>query len=131
MGSSFVLLLVCWVYVVICLPICTPNNLHISDFSNYSIWQLEGDGSFSLAFEHCEIVRVSPKNAKRCLHGSHIVFIGDSVTRYMYLSLVNFLALEKWAPSIAHVADPTYPRNPMWERILTIGQSIIMIPTNY
>jgi len=31
-----------------------------------------------------------------CLKGKHVVFVGDSVTRYQYLSLVSFLEKGGW-----------------------------------
>ena len=36
------------------------------------------------------------EGAYACLKGKHVVFVGDSVTRYQYLSLVSFLEKGGW-----------------------------------
>lgn len=36
------------------------------------------------------------KKARECLKGRHIVFIGDSLTRYSYLNLANFIETGDW-----------------------------------
>ena len=35
-------------------------------------------------------------NIRSCLQDKRIVFVGDSLTRYQYLNLVNFLATGHW-----------------------------------
>ena len=35
---------------------------------------------------------------RACYHGRHILFIGDSLTRYQYLNLVQFLTYDSWTP---------------------------------
>ena len=34
---------------------------------------------------------------KTCLRNRHIVLVGDSITRYTYLNLVNYIEVGKWA----------------------------------
>ena len=93
------------------LPVCSPTTLRLTDFSNNSIWQLEPDGTFSLSFDHCQVRRILPAEAKQCLKGNHILFLGDSVTRYMYISLVTFLSANNWGSRISHSTNAKYPRN--------------------
>jgi hypothetical protein len=42
--------------------------------------------------KQCTFQRVSADQARECLHGKHIVLIGDSITRYMFDSLSVFVA---------------------------------------
>jgi hypothetical protein len=53
----------------------------------------------SREFQHglCEIHRYTSEEARRCLIGKHLNFIGDSVSRYGALSLAYFLE-GKWPP---------------------------------
>ena len=48
---------------------------------------------------NCNVIsqNVYPQ-AERCLAGRHIIFVGDSLTRYQYLSLVFFLENKVWLP---------------------------------
>jgi hypothetical protein len=54
----------------------------------------------SREFQHglCDIHRYTSDEAKRCLVGKHLNFIGDSVSRYGALSLAYFLHKNKWPP---------------------------------
>ncbi|KAK9833000.1 hypothetical protein WJX74_003988 [Apatococcus lobatus] len=40
--------------------------------------------------------RLLADEARQCLANRHVVFVGDSVTRYQYLSLVQFLSQKQW-----------------------------------
>ena len=40
----------------------------------------------------CRLRRLSSSQTLSCLEGSRVVFIGDSVMRYQYTSLVRFIA---------------------------------------
>eukprot|EP00798_Chlamydomonas_sp_ICE-L_P004362 gene4362-14485_t len=44
----------------------------------------------------CRLRRLSHHAARSCLENKHITFLGDSVTRYQYTSLLNFLSSSKY-----------------------------------
>jgi hypothetical protein len=46
----------------------------------------------------CRLKRFTSSEAKKCLSGHHMLLIGDSVTRYQYISLIYFLEHGKWPP---------------------------------
>ena len=51
-------------------------------------------------------------SARKCLAGKHVLLIGDSITRYMFLSLVIWLQTGEWAPRMAQ--DSQHP-SPLFE----------------
>jgi hypothetical protein len=44
----------------------------------------------------CRLRRLAAAEARQCLNRKKLVFIGDSISRYMYSSLVHFLSREVW-----------------------------------
>lgn len=44
----------------------------------------------------CATTALTPRNVNACLRGRHIVFFGDSLTRYQYISLALFLEYGTW-----------------------------------
>ena len=62
----------------------------------------QGPSSFSaqIALQHCTLRRLTASEVRGCLANRPLVFIGDSITRYAYLSLVAFLEHGAW-PSLA------------------------------
>lgn len=61
----------------------------------------------ALDLRHCSLRRFTQAEAQQCLAGRPIVAIGDSLTRYQYLSLVNFLDTGVWRDT----ASTTRSRN--------------------
>ena len=59
-------------------------------------WYKDEDGEYFFEPEMCRIRRYSAEAARSCLSGKHIAFVGDSVTRYEYLSLVHFLSKKQY-----------------------------------
>lgn len=49
------------------------------------------------------------QDAKQCLRNRHIVFMGDSVTRYQYLNLANYLESGEWWPDFLPYSELYYP----------------------
>ena len=68
-------------------------------------WYKDAEGEYFYEPETCRIRRLSAEAARSCLSGKHIAFIGDSVTRYEYLSLVHFLSkkqyMERYGASVS------------------------------
>jgi hypothetical protein len=57
-----------------------------------NIWTLRADGSRELTLPlTCRLKRYTSSEARQCLSNKHLAFIGDSLTRYQYLSLAYFL----------------------------------------
>ena len=76
------------------LPYC---NLSSSDAAlTPGRWYKDRDGEYLYEPDMCRLRRHSAEAARSCLSGKHIAFIGDSVTRYEYLSLVYFLSKKQY-----------------------------------
>ena len=54
------------------------------------------DLPLQLHLEGCAMEAVGGEGLERCLRGRHLVFIGDSVTRYQYLNLAQRLTHGNW-----------------------------------
>lgn len=74
---------------------CNPNNLDLRNASSGE-FVLLNDGSFRYQLPHCRLRRFRATEAAKCLRGTHLVFMGDSLSRYFYLDLAAFLAHGKW-----------------------------------
>lgn len=78
----------------------TRRTTHVS-------WKLRIDNSRELTLpDTCTLKRYTAPQVKSCLQSKHLMFIGDSLTRYQYLSLVYFLEYERWPPRFNRIADP-------------------------
>jgi hypothetical protein len=63
------------------------------------VWKMRHDGSRELTLpQTCQLKRYTAHQARRCLTDKSMLFIGDSLTRYQYFSLVYFLEYKKWPP---------------------------------
>lgn len=113
---AYVTILLCsWISVIHCNPECTPLNFKLDDLKKGQ-WLLENDGSFKLHFEHCHLRIFTAHAAKKCLRNNHLLFMGDSLTRYSYISLASFLATGDWSPKYTHSTHPDYPASILWEK---------------
>jgi len=62
-------------------------------------WKRRRDGSRQLTLPStCHLKRYTAEEAGQCLKDKHLLFIGDSLTRYQYLSLAYFIEHKKWPP---------------------------------
>jgi len=61
-------------------------------------WIPRHDGSQRLELNGCQLHRYTRKEALQCLDGTHINFIGDSLTRYQYVSLAYFIEKGTYPP---------------------------------
>jgi hypothetical protein len=97
-------------------PYCSPENLDLADAAKGE-WKLLQDGTFEIEFEHCRLRRFSRDKAAKCLKGSHLVFMGDSLSRYFYLSLATLFATGKWSRKFAKLpAHPSLTRSILSEK---------------
>jgi hypothetical protein len=78
------------------LPYCSPENFKLANASDGE-WFLFPDGSFHYEYAHCRLRKFTRDQATKCLKGSHIVYMGDSISRYMYASLAHLFAVGNWS----------------------------------
>lgn len=81
----------------------------ITDQNTSNTWIRQPDASRTFELqEYCRIHRYTANEAKTCLKGLHLNMIGDSLTRYQFLSLVYFLHHESWPDNfgMAEVGQP-------------------------
>jgi hypothetical protein len=97
------------------IPFCSPENLKLVDGSSGE-WFLSPDGSFSYQFPHCKLRKFTRKQAAKCLKGSHLVFIGDSITRYLYLSLTSLFAVGEWPAPFSQIFHKNEPPSILCEK---------------
>lgn len=91
-------------------PYCSPQNLRLDQISGHTAsWYLQYDGTFRLDIHHCKLRHFSGADAKKCLANNHILFMGDSLSRYFYMSLAVLMATNKWAPKFSRSTDPRSP----------------------
>lgn len=75
------------------------NGAFLTSRANQVVWKMRHDGSRELTLPHtCRLKRYTAQQASRCLQNKHLLFIGDSLTRYQYLSLAYFLEHKHWPP---------------------------------
>lgn len=78
-------------YTSVSPPLC---RLSLSDLVDPGLvnWTIsEQHPELTLNIRNCELLRFSHTQAKQLLAGKRVVLIGDSLSRYQYLSLVHFL----------------------------------------
>lgn len=63
---------------------------------NDVMWLRSQADSYHLTLRYCSLRRYSAAVARKCLRDRRVLFLGDSVTRYQYLSLAYFLATGTW-----------------------------------
>jgi hypothetical protein len=73
------------------------NSSSLPSFSGHLLEPLT-DAAVRLLLSGCDMDRVALPFFEECLRGRHLLFLGDSLTRFQYLSLVQFLALKEWTP---------------------------------
>lgn len=91
------------------LPKCNPHNLKMTDINEKGKWVLLKDGTFKLTFPHCSIHEYTVAEAKKCFRNEFVLFMGDSLSRYFYLSLASFFASGGW--SVNKLTHNTIPEN--------------------
>ena len=79
-----------WEAHVAQLPCCVPGApLH-------GRFYMDSSRHYAYEPDSCRLCRLTGSAARSCLAGQDIMFIGDSITRYHYLSLAHFLSRLKY-----------------------------------
>ena len=66
-------------------------------------WTLRADGSRELKLpQTCRLKRYTSSQARQCLNKKHISFVGDSLTRYQFVSLAYFIERGEYPPRFGH-----------------------------
>ena len=77
--------------VIVGRPPCTEELL-----SYGGRWAHEPQLGFTYHPHRCELKRHSAADVRRCLQGRHLLFFGDSISRYLYLLLARLLVVGEW-----------------------------------
>ncbi|KAL4438729.1 hypothetical protein ABPG77_006333 [Micractinium sp. CCAP 211/92] len=78
-------------------------------------WSQANATADQLAVRGCQLRRFSHAQAQRCLAGKRLVFVGDSVTRYQYLTLLYFLERGDWPAPLGGVpGEPSVANEHEW-----------------
>jgi hypothetical protein len=73
---------------------CRRDDL-LGDVAGGSVWRHDSSG-YTYHLANCTLRRLTAAQALRCLADRTVVLIGDSLTRYSYLSLASFLVNGVW-----------------------------------
>ena len=96
--------------------ICSPNNLSLDNLWANATWNLHIDGSLEVSLSHCRLRKFTGNEAKKCLKDNHLLFMGDSLSRYFYMSLTTLIATGHWSPRLSHKTNPAYRPSAMIEK---------------
>lgn len=79
-------------------PACNVTALLASARAGTLRWRVSGNATVGIdaASARCDPAALSRDRVLEALRGQHVAFIGDSLTRYQYLSLVYFLETGRW-----------------------------------
>lgn len=94
------------------LPTCSllssnsTNDATATSIAN-GYWYTDEQGYFWWEPAKCKLRRLTGPQARRCLAGRHIVFVGDSLTRYGYLNFVDFLSSNKYMLAYGNGPQPS------------------------
>ena len=83
--------------------LCGPGEVSGSEAG---MWAYEGANGLRYEPESCRLARPKAEAVRRCLKGAHLLFFGDSVSRYLYLTLAHMLVRGGW-PTDAEMSEAT------------------------
>ena len=69
--------------------------------ANSTVWEPTGRGGMHRMYiqgRGCDTDALTWRDIGQCLRGKHIMLMGDSITRYQFYNLVQFLELKTWHP---------------------------------
>jgi len=77
---------------------CRASDLLGVGSAGGGAWRVDPDRTYWYQPRNCTLTRFSSQQALQCLRGRTVVFVGDSLSRYSYLSLASLLATGAWPP---------------------------------
>lgn len=99
------------------LPLCSFNNTKLNKLGvDDGNWILLGDGTFKFEMSRCKLRRFTHQQVKKCLAKEHIIFMGDSLSRYIYLSLAQLLSQHTWGQKWTKSTHIEEARSILWEK---------------
>lgn len=75
----------------------------------------------------CWAANLTSSHAASCLSGRHIVFVGDSTTRYQYIALIHFLHTGAWPAETPVNATKNPMHHIAWVR-LVLSRHLCRVP---
>lgn len=70
-------------------------------------WYISKSGEYYYEPEMCRLRRLSAEEARTCLRDKYIIFVGDSISRYQYVSFVHFLSRRQYMERYANASQPS------------------------
>ena len=80
------------------------------DAPNLTWWEAAGSQGIYRMYIHdpqCNTDQLTHEHVSQCLKGKHIMIMGDSISRYSYYNLVQFLEMGKWHPRLKPASEHT------------------------
>jgi GDSL/SGNH-like Acyl-Esterase family found in Pmr5 and Cas1p len=81
-----------------------PHNISSPLCSHH--YHVASNDSSAAAEDGCKLRRFTAEGGRKCLSGKHVVFIGDSVSRHQFESLVIWMETGEHANPISHNPTP-------------------------
>jgi hypothetical protein len=94
---------------------------HASSTAQYNAaageWRSEPAGAGRLSLGACQLRRFTAGEARACLAWRPLVMIGDSITRYQYMSLIHFLEFGEYpSPTTGRPSHPSVVIEQEWNK---------------
>jgi len=64
-------------------------------------WERHEGSGYAYVPSACRLVRPTGAMVRQCLAGRHLLFFGDSLQRYLYMTLAHFLVHDEWPRDLA------------------------------
>lgn len=87
-------------------PLCRRSDFNLTSIHRDGSWVMQQDMSYKFEMSSCRVKHFSHSHAKQCLKGHHLLFMGDSLSRYFYLSLAQLLATKRWGQRFSRSSHP-------------------------
>lgn len=68
-------------------------------------WEVRNGSGYTYVPSACRLVRPTGAMVRQCLAGRHLLFFGDSLQRYLYLTLAHFLVHDEWPRDLSSYRD--------------------------
>lgn len=103
------------------------------DWNMAGSWYISREGELFFEPHACRLRRMTAAEVRRCLSNSTITFVGDSLTRYQYLSLAHFLVHGRFIQRYAddNTSSLTNEKTwPSWPVFYSAGSQLLHVNTS-